>query len=135
SQLVTVGVALGALDHERRVTGTFFDRADATAIEGTAAPYRRVPFRPSSAPGLERSVSPHPFLPRDAATLGTRCWEIFEIQTQALATRLASIPPPQKLVLGVSGGLDSTHAALVCAQALDLLGRPRSDLIGVTMPG
>src|SRR5690606_12087097 len=62
-------------------------------------------------------------------------WETFEIQTNALATRLSSIKTPQKLVLGLSGGLDSTHAALVAANALDLLGRPREDLICVTMPG
>lgn len=79
-------------------------------------------------------MSPHPFIPSDPATLATRCWEIFEIQSNALATRMRALGKP-KLVLGVSGGLDSTMAALVCAAALDLEGQSRSDLVCVTMPG
>ncbi|HBP23536.1 MAG TPA: NAD(+) synthase, partial [Planctomycetes bacterium] len=98
--------------------------------------YRRVEFATTRAPQgpLRRRVDPHPFLPRDPATLARRCWEVFEVQTNALATRLEAIGQP-KLVLGVSGGLDSTHAALVCAQALDLLEAPREDLLCITMPG
>ena len=92
-------------------------------------------FRAREVDGLARTLVPHPFVPKDPATLAARCWETFEIQTNALATRLASLPGQHKLVLGLSGGLDSTHAALVAANALDLLGRPRSDLVCVTMPG
>ncbi len=129
-QLVTVDVDLERLDRERLSTGSFGDCARANP-----RPFRRVPFAAAEAPApLRRAVDPHPFLPRDPATLARRCWEIFEIQSNALATRMAAIGRP-KLVLGVSGGLDSTQAALVAAQALDLLGQPRSDLICVTMPG
>jgi NAD+ synthase (glutamine-hydrolysing) len=74
-------------------------------------------------------------VPKDPATLATHCWEVFEIQTNALATRLERLAPGSKLVLGLSGGLDSTHAALVAASALDLLGRPRTDLLCLGMPG
>jgi NAD+ synthase (glutamine-hydrolysing) len=59
---------------------------------------------------------------------------MFEIQSNALATRMRAAGN-SKLVLGLSGGLDSTQAALVGAAALDLLGRPRQDLVCVTMPG
>lgn len=131
-QVVTTDVDLDALVHDRRVTGTFGDCAMQTS---SARPWRRVAFSAEPAPGLRREVSAHPFLPRDPATLATRAWEIFEIQTNALATRMSALSPGAKLVLGVSGGLDSTHAALVAAGALDLCKRPRTDLVCVTMPG
>ena len=131
AQLVTADLDLEFLAHDRRVTGTF----------GDCAAHNRVAVRTVAfeAPvevelPLHRTVARHPFVPHDPATLGDRCWEIFEIQTHALATRMQAIGEPA-LVLGLSGGLDSTHAALVCAGALDLLGRPRSALHGITMPG
>lgn len=136
SQLVTVDVDLDVLARERRVTGTF---GDCAVAERDGTPFRRVPFSADDVRGLVRTVPAHPFLPRDERTLATRAWEIFEIQTQALATRMAALTPKSsagpKLVLGLSGGLDSTHAALVAAAALDLLERPRADLVCVTMPG
>ncbi len=129
-QLVAVDVDLEGLTRERVSTNTFGD-----CSRHNARPFRRVPFGAVPHEGaLEREVPAHPFLPSDPATLATRCWEIFEIQTNALATRMRAIGAP-KLVLGLSGGLDSTMAALVCATALDLLGRPREDLLCVTMPG
>ena len=129
SQLVVVDVDLESLRHERLTTGTFGDCA-ATSQKT----FRRARFAARSPPDLRRDVAKHPFLPRDEATLAARCWEIFEIQSNALATRMKAIGSP-KLVLGVSGGLDSTMAALVGAAALDLVDRPRTDLVCVTMPG
>ncbi|MEM6293270.1 MAG: NAD(+) synthase [Myxococcota bacterium] len=131
AQLVTADLDLEFLAHDRWVTGTFADCAAHNAV-----PVRAVPFEapPSIVPPLRRAVPRHPFVPSDPTTLGDRCWEIFEIQTNALATRMQAIGSP-KLILGLSGGLDSTQAALVCAGALDLLGRPRSELRCVTMPG
>ena len=134
SQLVTVDVDIELLVRERTVTSSFGDCAKENPLA-----VRRVPFAvaPSSS-GLKREVSPHPFIPKNPATLATRLWEIFEIQTNALATRLQALTTSTwkpKLVLGISGGLDSTQAALVAATALDLCGRPRSDLVAVTMPG
>jgi NAD+ synthase (glutamine-hydrolysing) len=139
SQLLTVDVDVEQLVRERQVSSSFGD----CALQNPVA-VRRVPFDANPAPGLRRAVAPHPFIPRDAKTLATRAWEIFEIQTNALATRMQAMTTPPssaspgfspRLVLGVSGGLDSTHAALVAAGALDLCGRPRSELIAVTMPG
>ncbi|MFK7987236.1 MAG: NAD(+) synthase [Sandaracinaceae bacterium] len=129
-QLVTFDVDLELLLRERTVTTTFGDCSHQNRV-----PFRRVAFTAGTpTAGLQRHVEPHPFLPSDPATLATRCWEIFEIQSNALATRMKAIGTP-KLILGVSGGLDSTMAALVCAAALDLNGQPRTDLVAVTMPG
>lgn len=130
-QLVSADVDLERLERERLVTNTFGDCA-----REHARAYRRVPFagRAEVSLPLRRAVPRHPFVPQDPAALGARCWEIFEIQTNALATRMRALGRP-RLVLGVSGGLDSTHAALVAATALDLQGQPRSDLSCVTMPG
>ena len=132
-QLVVQDVDLESLAFERRSTTTFGDCARVRP-----RPFRRVPFAAAEPAGLVRDVSPTPFLPKDPATLATRCWEIFEIQSNALATRMAAIgegDASPRLVLGVSGGLDSTQAALVAAAALDLAGRPRTELLCVTMPG
>ena len=130
SKLLCADVDLDQLCHERDVTNTFGDCA-----RESARSFRRIPFHAREVSSLSRSIAPHPFVPKDPATLAGRCWETFEIQVNALATRLDSIGAGQKLILGLSGGLDSTHAALVCANALDSLGRPRSDLVCVTMPG
>jgi len=132
SQHLTVDVDVESLVRERQVTGSFHDCA---AQVDTA--FTRVAFAASEnvdAADLQREVAPHPFLPKGQETLARRCWEMFEIQCNALLTRMQAIGRP-KLILGVSGGLDSTQAALVAAQALDLDGRPRSDLICVTLPG
>jgi NAD+ synthase (glutamine-hydrolysing) len=129
SQITTVDVDLEQLLHERRATNTFGDNAGDNTFTA-----RRISFHASEPKGLMREITAHPFLPRDPETLARRLWEIFEIQTNALATRMSALGKP-KLVLGVSGGLDSTQAALVCAQALDMVGQKRSDLVCVTMPG
>ena len=129
-QLVVADLDLELLQHERMSTTSFGDCARVVA-----RPFRRVGFSACEpAPDLRRAVPAHPFIPSDPATLATRCWECFEIQTNALVTRMGP-SGARRLVLGVSGGLDSTHAALVCATALDLLGLPRTHLLCVTMPG
>ena len=130
NQLISVDIDLEMLGHERWTTGTFGD-----CSRHNERPFRQISFEAAAEPkGLLRSVPAHPFLPRDPQTLARRCWEIFEIQSNALATRMKALGAP-KLVLGVSGGLDSTQAALVAAAALDLVGQPRSDLHCVTLPG
>ena len=83
---------------------------------------------------LRRSVERYPYVPADRATRDERCHEVYNIQVQGLAQRLRPAAS-SKLVIGVSGGLDSTHALLVCARAMDALGLPRSHILGVTMPG
>ena len=83
---------------------------------------------------LRRSISPHPFVPAQSAQLNDRCYEVFNIQATSLARRL-SYRPGTKLVEGLSGGLDSTHALLVAVRAVDLLKQPRKNIICLTMPG
>lgn len=83
---------------------------------------------------LRRTVDAHPFVPKDASRRAERCAEIFHLQVAGLAQRL-EVAQPATLTLGVSGGLDSTLALLVACKTLDLLGRPRHDLLGLTLPG
>ncbi len=83
---------------------------------------------------LERRYERFPYVPSDPARRGERCAEVYEIQVQGLASRLKS-SGLKRVVLGISGGIDSTHALLVCAQALDRLGYPRGNLLAYTMPG
>ncbi len=85
---------------------------------------------------LERQVDPFPYAPADPAKLDARCEEIFQIMSTSLARRLTALPEKGRhLVLGLSGGRDSTLALLVAVRALDQLGLPRSRMIAVTMPG
>jgi NAD+ synthase (glutamine-hydrolysing) len=101
---------------------------DLDAVEETrdAALFRR--FR--------RHIEPQPFVPADPHLRDIRCREIFLIKTTSLARRLRSLPEDKRrVVIGISGGQDSTEALLVAVHAMDLLGLPRAHAIGVTMPG
>jgi NAD+ synthase (glutamine-hydrolysing) len=85
---------------------------------------------------LERRIAPLPFVPADPATRDHRCREIFLIKSTALARRLQALPADvRRVVIGISGGQDSTEALLVATHAMDLLGLPRAHIFGVTMPG
>lgn len=83
---------------------------------------------------LYRNYSKTPFIPEDPALLDDHCKEIFSIQSAALTKRLSHVGS-DKVVIGISGGLDSTLALMVAADALTQLGKSREDLIAVTMPG
>ncbi len=100
--------------------------------------FRRVAFDiavPTQFPlALQRPVERFPYVPADAVRRDERCMEVYNIQVNALLKRLEFVGG-KKLVIGVSGGLDSTHALLVCAAAMDRAGLPRSDILGYTMPG
>ena len=89
---------------------------------------------PTGDVGLRRKVDRFPFVPDDAERLALDCYEAYNIQVSGLEQRLHAIGQP-KVVIGVSGGLDSTHALIVAAKAMDRLGRPRSDIHAFTMPG
>ena len=82
---------------------------------------------------LTRFIDPHPFIPADPARRAIHCERILTIQAEGLAKRITAAWA-KKIVLGISGGLDSTLALLVMARAVDLLGRPRTDIVAVTMP-
>jgi NAD+ synthase (glutamine-hydrolysing) len=75
-----------------------------------------------------------PYVPSDPEVRDRRCYEAYNIQVQGLVKRLQSSKIP-KVVLGISGGLDSTHALIVAARAMDVLKLPRSNILGYTMPG
>jgi NAD+ synthase (glutamine-hydrolysing) len=131
-QLITADIDLELLIQERVSTGSFGACAAANQHD-----YRRLSFTahaPSEPVTLRRRVEAHPFVPSDPATLADRCREVFLIQTTALITRLESLGS-RDLVLGLSGGRDSTLAALACAAALDDLGAERRHLHCITMPG
>ncbi|WP_454167570.1 NAD(+) synthase [Microbacterium lacticum] len=130
-------IDLDRLRQGRLRQGTFDDnRVQAEA----AASVRRIPFHvdpPSalaSTTTLRRPLDRFPFVPDDPARLDQDCYEAFSIQVSGLEQRMRAIGSP-KPVIGVSGGLDSTHALLVVARAMDRMGRPRSDILAYTMPG
>ena len=115
--------------------GTFNDAAAAAGHPETR--FRRIGFShaPSFADiGLRRPVARFPFVPDDRLRLDEDCYEAFNIQVEGLQRRVANAGA-KRLVVGVSGGLDSTHALIVAAKAFDRLGRPRSEILGFTMPG
>lgn len=125
-------VDLDRLRQDRLRQGTFDDARTTQWATGT-----RIPFTVDPDPALRRLVRPldrFPFVPDDPARLDLDCYEAFNIQVSGLEQRLRAIGSP-KPVIGVSGGLDSTHALLVVARAMDRMGRPRSDILAFTMPG
>jgi NAD+ synthase (glutamine-hydrolysing) len=83
---------------------------------------------------LERKIERLPYVPGDPATRDARCEEVYRIQVQGLVTRMRATGT-KKLVIGVSGGLDSTQALIVCARAMDELKLPRKNILAFTMPG
>lgn len=103
-----------------------FDNVSVTTIENS------IVFNPDKEP-LTRSVSAMPFIP-SGQDLDIRCEKIFNIQTTGLAQRILHTHA-KSVVLGISGGLDSTLALLVCVKAFDVLGIPRTGIVGITMPG
>ena len=147
-----VDIDLEGLAAERLRQGSFEDNrlrlgvreagpADAQASGGsTGTTMRTIALERGAVPvprtdiGLRRSVDRFPFVPDDPERLAQDCYEAYSIQVAALVQRLQAIGNP-KLVIGVSGGLDSTHALIVAARAMDRLGRPRSEIQAITMPG
>jgi NAD+ synthase (glutamine-hydrolysing) len=83
---------------------------------------------------LRREIERFPYVPADPASRSERCEEVYSIQVQGLETRLRATGI-EKVVIGVSGGLDSTHALIVAARAFDRLGLPREGVLAYTMPG
>jgi len=133
SQMCIADIDLERLRLERMRTGTFNDAA--TLVETKT--FRRVAFEfetPSGRMALARPVPRYPFVPADPRRLDQDCYETFNIQVQGLMKRLKTTGI-KRLCIGVSGGLDSTYALLVAARAYDRLNRPRSDILGFTMPG
>jgi NAD+ synthase (glutamine-hydrolysing) len=129
-------VDVDLLRQERMRMGTFDDNRRTHAAR--VGDFRRIAFAlepPRDADlGLRRRVERFPFVPADPDRLELDCYEAYNIQVAGLQQRLRAIGDP-KVVIGVSGGLDSTHALIVAAQAMDRCGRPRSDILAFTLPG
>ena len=134
-QITLADVDLDLLRQERAGMGTFDDNA--RQREGQTGKYRRIAFSlqpPATDVGFIRRVERFPFVPSDELLLAQDCYEAYNIQVSGLVQRLRAIGA-KRVVIGVSGGLDSTHALIVSAKAIDLLGLPRSNILAYTMPG
>jgi NAD+ synthase (glutamine-hydrolysing) len=134
-EIAVADVDIGRIRQERMRTNTFGDSA---RVLGQSAPaFRRVAFDfapPSGRLDLERRVERFPFVPSDPAMLRDNCYEAYNIQVQGLAQRLKATGL-KRLVIGVSGGLDSTQALIVSARVMDWLGLPRTNILAYTLPG
>ena len=134
-QLALADVDLDRLLADRMRQNTFAEGARRHPAE--VARFRSVEFSlplPRGRLPLERRIGRFPYVPGDAASRDLRCEEVYRIQVQGLVTRMQATGT-RKLVIGVSGGLDSTQALLVCARALDELKLPRRNILAYTMPG
>ncbi|HYJ79184.1 MAG TPA: NAD(+) synthase [Longimicrobiaceae bacterium] len=134
-QVLATDVDLERLAQERMRLDTFTD-ASADHLQRVRA-IRRIPFElalPGGELPLLRAVSRFPYVPDDPRVLDQRCYEAYNIQVHGLMKRL-SATGIEKLVIGVSGGLDSAHALIVAAKTMDRLGLPRAGVLGYTMPG
>lgn len=130
-QLIFSEIDVDAIRNDRKVNTTFaacMAKENATGKIVVADPANIQPFE------LTRKINPHPFIPSAGADMDNRCKDIFSIQVAGLAKRLVHTNT-KSVVVGISGGLDSTLALLVCIKTFDKLGLPRTGITGVTMPG
>ncbi|WP_428376554.1 NAD(+) synthase [Lichenicoccus sp.] len=133
-QTAIADIDLDLLRQERARMGTFEQNRRATEAPG---PFRRIAFTlapPTADIGFRRPIERFPFVPSDPARLHQDCFEAYNIQVSGLEQRLAATGL-QRIVIGVSGGLDSTQALIVAARAMDRIGLPRTGILGYTMPG
>jgi NAD+ synthase (glutamine-hydrolysing) len=134
-ELTIVDIDTEKLAAERMRNQTFADAAEFAGRPEDS--YRKVVFEHAYAAGdigLVRPVARFPFVPDRPEKLDEDCYEAFNIQVDALMRRIQSTGA-KSLVIGISGGLDSTHALIVAAKACDRLGMPRTSIRGYTMPG
>ena len=130
-QLIINEIDVECIRAERRVNTTF--AANKANCPGKEAVRISTEFVNSKDLNLTRTFNPHPFVPQ-GSELNSRCEEIFSIQIAGLAQRLLHTGA-RTAVIGISGGLDSTLALLVCVKTFDKLGLSRNDILGITMPG
>lgn len=130
SQLILADIDIEAIVRDRQIQTSFGDSA--ALLEGHDV--IECTFTAWDAPSVMRYVNPHPFVPADEERRKERCEEIFNIQTMALGSRVAHIGSPS-MVVGISGGLDSTLALLVCINVCDRFNISRKNIHAVTMPG
>ncbi len=136
SHHISADVDLERVSRERMRQTSFGDsvRRHKAELDGFRTVRFAVPIPTKFPLELQRVVDRFPYVPADPSRRDERCGEVYNIQVQALVQRLAATGIT-KLVIGVSGGLDSTHALLVCGAAMDRLGLPRTHILAYTMPG
>ena len=134
--ITSADIDLRALERQRLQQHTFADNARRLGLieEPSALVSVQLGIVDEGNLHLRRNIAPFPFFAGDQTQVDNDCYEAFAIQTSALVRRMVSMGSP-KLIIGVSGGLDSTQALLVAVKAMDILGRPRTDILGYTMPG
>jgi NAD+ synthase (glutamine-hydrolysing) len=133
AEMAIADVDLGRIRQERSRTNTFGDSVRAEGGRG----FRTIGFdfaAPQEPLELRREIERFPYVPSDPAMLADNCYEAYNIQVQGLAQRLQATGL-KKLVIGVSGGLDSTQSLIVSARSMDRLGLPRADILAYTLPG
>jgi NAD+ synthase (glutamine-hydrolysing) len=134
-ELILADVDLDRILSDRMSTSSYGDAVHDQRRR--LAQMRRIEFDlgpPGEAFSLKRHVERFPYVPANPASRNERCEEVYNIQVRGLQTRLLATGI-QKVVIGVSGGLDSTHALIVCARVMDRLGLPRENVLGYTLPG
>jgi NAD+ synthase (glutamine-hydrolysing) len=135
STMIQADVDVGRIRQERLRYNGF---ADCALLEkGRIERFRQVVFvfdPPADSVALDRAIERFPYVPSDPAKLRDNCYEAYNIQVQGLAQRLRS-SRTENAVIGVSGGLDSTHALIVACRAMDQLGLSRKNVLAYTMPG
>lgn len=136
--LIYADVDIEKLMNERRKSNSFMGDIDAGTYRILSLEFPKTPERdglaPQPAPALKRQVDAYPFVPGKKEERDVRCREIFTIQLTGLAQRLIKTGT-RKALIGISGGLDSTLALLVCREAYARLQYPFKDILGITMPG
>ncbi len=136
SHLATGDIDLDRINQDRMRTNNFGQSVGRHAK--AIADFKVVPFTLDTPADvelpLERSYERFPYVPSDPLTRDERCHEVYEIQVQGLVKRLNAMNV-KKVVIGISGGLDSTQAMIVCARAMDVMKLPRKNILGYTMPG
>ncbi|MBM3604311.1 MAG: NAD(+) synthase, partial [Alphaproteobacteria bacterium] len=131
-QLLAADVDTGRILAERMRTGSFNDAARQFDPQFRRITFQHQPHGRDA--GLMRPVARFPYVPNRASHLDLDCYEAFNIQVEGLRRRFESTRG-ENMVIGVSGGLDSTHALIVAAKTFDRLGLPRDRILGFTMPG
>jgi NAD+ synthase (glutamine-hydrolysing) len=134
-QMISADLDLERLVQDRMRMTSYNDSAGA-CLEQTRT-VRRVEFDfkvPGAATSLRRKLPRFPYVPSGARERDQRCYEAYNIQVHGLLKRLASTGV-KRVVIGISGGLDSTQTLIVAAKAMDRLGYPRGNILAYTMPG
>ncbi len=134
-ELIVADLDLDRVLSDRMITSSYGDTIG--DLRERVRRIRRIEFDlgvPGEPFALERRIERFPYVPADPISRNERCEEVYNIQVRGLETRLLATGI-EKIVIGVSGGLDSTHALIVAARAMDRLGLPRSNVLGYTLPG